>query len=111
MIDARFVSDAAPKSARHLGFSAATRKANAGWLQHRQRARIEAVARPRETNGHRNAMLATTRRDRFELLGQLRHRPLRDAHVVTRVIADLEAIAVQLRDLLPCHVVPLVGAK
>ena len=56
-------------------------------------------------------MLAAAGRDGFQLFGEPRDVLLRDAEMVAGVVADLEAVAVQLRDLLPREVVALVGAE
>ena len=59
----------------------------------------------------RDAVLLAAGVDRFELLSQFGQRFLGDAHVIARVIADLEAVVVQFGDLLPTEVVALVRRK
>ena len=65
----------------------------------------------RTTTGVGNAVRGALRVDRVHLLLQPRQVGLLTRHVVARVVADLEAVPVQLGDLFPGEVVLLVGPE
>ena len=89
----------------------APREDDAVVLQHRQRALGESVAGVGEARRLGDAVLPALHADAAQLSRQVCERLLRHAHVITRVVADLEAVLVKLRDLVPRHVVFLVRCK
>ncbi len=111
MIFARFERHATAHGVGHLGFAAASGEADARLRQHRQRGDIELVAGPGEAHRRRDPMLATPGRDDFELFRESADILRGNGEVVARVIADFKAVPMQLGDLLPRHVVALVGRE
>src|SRR5262245_24216533 len=71
MIDARFISKAAPPFVRVLWCAAATRQPDAEFPENRKGARHNGVARISETDRPGNAVFDAAVVDRFDLLAQL----------------------------------------
>ena len=111
MVHARLVSESASPFVWVFGRAAAPGETNAQPLQNRQGARMNRVARIGETARARNALLDTARVDGLDLLSQFVEIAGIDGQVVARVIADLEAVAVQFGNLLPGHVILFVRAE
>ncbi len=91
--------------------TAAPRKCDACFLQQLKSARIKRIAGISETCGAGDAMFLAAGVDRLELLGDLGEVFGADTHVVAGMVADLKAVAVQLCDLFPGHVIIFVGLK
>jgi hypothetical protein len=80
-------------------------------VQDGQRPHVDPVAGVSEAGRHRDAMLTAANADAADLPRQVAEGVFRDGPVVEGVVADLEAVPVELGDLLPGHVVPLVVAE
>lgn len=111
VIAARLVSKAAALLVRKLGCAAPAGELEAERFQDRQCARIDAVAREGKHRRPWQAELGTAVVDRLDLFLQSTQILVRDGHVIAGVVADLEAVPVQMGDLFPGHVVQLVGLK
>ena len=111
MIPFRFVGHAPARFVGELRLGAATGPTEPHLLKQRNRPGMDRITRVGEANGLGNAMPQAQLVDMGEFLTQAAEQVGSDAHVAAGVVADLEAIPVQLGDLLPGHVVSLVGQE
>ncbi len=111
MIETRFIREAPAFLVRELGRSATPGKFEPERFENWQRARLDAVARKGEHRRSRQSEFDATVVDRLDLFFQSREVLLVDRHVVAGVVADLEAVPVEMGDLLPGHVVLLVALE
>src|SRR5436309_8085358 len=111
MVHTRLKGKPAPAFIRAFRRAAAPGESNAQPLQNRKGVQVDRIARIGETGWARNAVFEAVRVNRLELPGQLVQITGIHAHVVARVIADLEPVAVQFGNLLPGHVILFVRPK
>src|SRR2546425_1161686 len=111
MVRTRLKRKPTPAFIRAFRRATAPGEANAQPLQNRKRVQVDRIARIGETGRAGNAVFEALRVNRLELLGQLVQITGSHAHVVARVIADLEPVAVQFGNLLPGHVILFVRPK
>src|SRR5206468_12437361 len=111
MITARLVSETVPFIVRVLRRTASPREPESDLRQHRNGIRINRVAWIRERRRRRNSVSSALGINRLDLLLDLRQVRLRQPHVIPGVVANLESIAMQFRDLLPREVLLLVRRK
>ena len=108
MIAARLVRETVAFVVRVLRCTATAREPESQLREHRDGVRIDGVARIRERGRRRDAVRGALSVDRLDLLLDSGQIGLGQAHVVPRVIANLEPITVEFGDLLPREVVVLV---
>ena len=72
---------------------------------------MDGIARISETHRTRDMIFFALFGNELHFLPQPRYRSPGDAHVAHGMIPDFEAVAMEFRDLLPCHVVGLVSPE
>jgi hypothetical protein len=108
MIATGFIREAVSFFVWVLGRAAATGEPESKVRQHRDGGRVDRVTGIGEGCRRRNTVRGALRVDRLHLLVQFRKILLRQAHVIAGMVADLETVLVQLRDLLPREVLLFV---
>src|SRR5262249_60161304 len=103
--------DAVAFLVRIFRYAAAAGESKPELFEDRERTRIDRVAWIGERHRSRNAAAGELRVDRLDLLFEPGQVFFRRRHVIASVIADLEAVAIQFRDLLPGQVIGLVGTE
>jgi hypothetical protein len=103
-----FVSDPFPSIVRELWPPAASRPSNSMTLQCLKGLDRESIAGPCEGDGGWNPVSDALIFDRLQLFVELVDLFIANRKMVASVISDFKAIAMQLRDLLPRHVVVFV---
>src|ERR1041385_1703919 len=111
MINPRFISETVPPFVWVLRRAAAPGETNAEFLKDGQSAGDNRIAGIGRSGRTWDAMLFATRVDRFYLLAQLRQSSIRNAQMISRVVAELKSALIQFTDLIPGHVILLIGGK
>jgi hypothetical protein len=111
MVESRLVSETAAPIVRMFRRAAPAGEAEAEFFENRERAWDDGIARIGETDRARDTIFGAADIDRFDLLAQLGERAWRHAQVIAGVVANFETILVQLPDLIPGHVILLIGAE
>jgi hypothetical protein len=111
MVEPRLKGEAAAWLVFVLGSPSAAGKTNPFLVQDLESLHRRRIARPGEAGRGRNPVLAAAIVDRPQLFGNLSNVFLVDAKMVARMIADLEAVLVELGDFVPGHVTRLLSLK
>ena len=111
MIQPRLVREPLAILIGKLRTAAAPGEADAQVLKDGQSGLGQGVAGIGEAGRNRDPVFLATLVDPTHLGGQVAHGLVRDAKVIAGVVADLEAVLVELGDFLPGHVVAPVGRK
>src|SRR5262245_2474747 len=91
--------------------ASSTRKTEPQLFQYWKRARFNRIAGVGKRNRLRDAIGRTLRVDRLDLFPEPRKAGFGYTFVISRVIADLEAIAMKIANLLPGEVILFVRRK
>src|SRR5262245_10781069 len=108
MVESRLKGETASFLIGKLRSSAATGELDANMLEDGNRTRGNRIAWVSETHRGWYAVLLATVVDRLHLFGKIHNGFVGYSHMVPRVVADLEAVLVQLSDFFPGHVIPFV---
>src|SRR5579872_1718669 len=100
MVEPRLVGEAAPLLVGKLRRASAAGEANSQRSQNRQRAGIDAVSGIGKAGRPRQTVLLAAGVDGLDLFLELRQVLPGDRKMIAGVVADLEAVAVQVGDLL-----------
>src|SRR5262245_44698154 len=111
MIPSRRVGEAATFLVGILGTATAAGEPDAQILQDWQRSDGQGIGGIGEAGRSWKAVLLAAIIDPSYLCGQVPNGLIRDGQVIPRVVADLEAILVELSNFLPGHVVASIGRK